>query len=123
MFTEKDKMQTILDHSKKYLNVRFKILLLTVGESMARTLASVISGGTIVFFIGLSFLFGSFALAHAVAQWTHNVALGFVSVSAFYLLLAIIAYLIKGRYIEKPLTNIFIKEFFKHYNEDKDEQD
>ncbi len=120
MSEQKERLLTLVDDLKSYLNVRLQLISLSISEMVARLLASLISNGAMLFFIALFLLFGSFAAAFGLGQWLNSYALGFILVAGFYLLLGLIIYFIKGRYIEKPLINLFIRLFLKNMGDEED---
>ena len=70
----------------------------------------------------LAFLFASFTLALYLSDVLGSYARGFGCVAGIYLLLSIIVYLTKDKYIEKVLINVFIKKYFEKVA-DKEQDD
>lgn len=120
MQEEKEAQNTLFEEIKDYLSVRSKIFSLQVAETAANVIANLISNAAALLFFVIFFIFASVGLAFLVAQWVGNTAGGFFIVAAFYLLIGVVIWMIKGDYIERPLTNIFIRNFFKG-KEDDDE--
>lgn len=118
MIAEKDKLLSTIDDLKNYVNLKIRIVALTLGENSARIFATIISNWAIIFFIALFLFFGSFALAFGLGAWLNSTGLGFVIVAGLYLLFAVIVFLCRSNYIERPLTNFFIKHLFKNSDED-----
>jgi ABC-type multidrug transport system fused ATPase/permease subunit len=118
MINEKDKLLGLIDDLKDYLNIKLRIVALNLGENTAQIIASIISNGAILFFVALFLLFGSFAIAFGLGSLLSSISLGFLLVASFYLLLALAVYLCRRSCIEKPMTNFFIKQFFKNTDPD-----
>lgn len=120
MQEEKEAESTLFEEVKEYISVRSKIFSLQVAESAATFVSNLVSNGAAFLFFIIFFVFASIGLAFLVAQWVGNTAGGFFIVAAFYLLIGIVIWMIKDNYIERPLTNIFIKNLFKGKEEDEE---
>ncbi|WP_158640532.1 phage holin family protein [Anseongella ginsenosidimutans] len=120
MQEEKEAESTLFEEVKEYISVRSKIFSLQVAESAASLVSNLISNGAALLFFIIFFVFASIGLAFLVAQWVGNTAGGFFIVAAFYLLIGVIIWMIKDNYIERPLTNIFIRNLFKGKEEDEE---
>lgn len=113
---------TFFEEIKEYLSVRSKLFSLQVSESAANLLSNLISNGAALLFFIIFFVFASVGLAFLVAGWVDNTAGGFFIVAAFYLLIGVIIWAIKEKHIERPLANMFIRNFFKGKEEDEEDQ-
>jgi len=67
-------------------------------------------------------LFGSVTLALFLSDVLGSYTRGFGCVSGIYLLLAVIVYLTKDKYIEKAIINVAIRKYFDKLA-DKEEED
>lgn len=123
MNEQKEKLMQLVDDAKKYINVRLKILTLTMCEVSSKVLASLIANGAMLFFIFLFLFFGSIAAGFGLGEWLGSMALGFTIVAGFYLLLALIIRFTKTKLIEKPLVNTFIKLFLKNLSENEENKE
>lgn len=124
MNEQKEKLMQLVGDFKEYINVRLKVLTLTICEVSSKVLASLIANVAMLFFVFLFLLFGSIAAAFGLGEWLDNTALGFAIITGFYLLLSLIIHFTKAKLIEKPLVNMFIKVFLKHLSDNKkDEED
>lgn len=121
MQEEKEATNTFFEEVKDYISIRSKIFSLQVAESAANLISNLISNAAAILFFIIFFIFASIGLAFLVAQWVGNTAGGFFIVAAFYLLIGIIIWMIKENSIERPLTNIFIRNFFKGKGEDEED--
>lgn len=120
MNEQKERLMQLVDDVKEYINVRLKILTLTISEVSSKVLASILANGAMIFFILLFIFFGSIAAGFALGEWLGSVALGFTIVAGLYLLIALIIQLTKAKLIEKPLINTFIKLFVKNLSDDEE---
>ncbi len=120
MSEQKEKLMQLVDDFKSYLNVRLKVLTLTICEVSAKVLAALIANGAMLFFLFLFLLFGSIAAGFGLGEWLGSTALGFAIVAGFYLLAALAIRFTKAKLIEKPLVNMFIKLFLKNLSENEE---
>lgn len=123
MNEQKERLMQLVDHLKDYLNVRLKILTLTISEVSAKVLASLVANGAMIFFLFLFLFFGSIAAGFGLGEWLGSIALGFAIVAGFYLLLGLIIWFAKAKWIEKPLVNMFIKQFLKNLSDNKERKE
>jgi len=102
--------KNIFKEIKEYVNLKIRIATLTIGEKVAKTMASIASAVLILSFLLMFFLFAFFAVAFAIGSKIGN-GWGFALVAGFLLLVAIVINSFKSK-IEAPIINIFIKMFF-----------
>lgn len=121
MQEEKEAQSTFFEEIKEYISVRSKIFSLQIAETAANLISNLISNAAALLFFIIFFVFASIGLAFLVGQWVDNTAGGFFIVAGFYLLIGIVIWAIKGTYIERPLTNIFIRNFFKGTEDDEED--
>lgn len=120
---EKDLEDIFLD-AKEYIDTRIEYTKLSAVEKGSKIFADLITNGAVIVSFILAFLFASFTLALYLSEVLGSYARGFGCVAGIYLLLSIIVYLTKDRYIEKVLVNLFIKKYFDKVadKEDDDEE-
>jgi membrane protein implicated in regulation of membrane protease activity len=106
-------MEELLDKIKDYLNTRMRLSKLTLIEKGVLLFANLITDGLVIVFIILAFLFVSLALGFYISELLGNSFGGFFIVSLFYFALAVIIYLIKDKYLEKPIINNMVKKILK----------
>jgi DMSO/TMAO reductase YedYZ heme-binding membrane subunit len=118
---EKDLEDIFLD-AREYIDTRIEYTKLSAVEKGSKIFADLITSGAVVISFVLAFLFASFTLALYLSDVLGSYARGFGCVAVIYLLLSIIVYLTKDRYIEKVLVNLFIRKYFDKVA-DKDDDD
>src|SRR5690606_41556688 len=77
------------------------------------------SSDLVVLFGILGLFFGSLALCFYLSELIGNSYAGFLIVTGIYLLLAIIIYAIKDKYLEKHIINAAIKKIFSDRNKNQ----
>ena len=115
-------IEDIFSDAKEYVDIRVEHIRLSAVEKGAKIFADLITSGAVIVSFILAFLFASFTLALFLSDVLGSYARGFGCVAAIYLLLSIIVYLTKDKYIEKLLVNMFIKRYFDKVA-DKDDDD
>lgn len=115
--------QGITDRIKEYAQIRKELAILTAVDKGSRLFANLITDGLVVLFAVLTFSFGSLALGFYLSEVLGNTYAGFLIITGFYFLVALIVYFTKDKYMEKAIINKIIAKFFKERNEDKDENE
>ncbi|RYF22295.1 MAG: phage holin family protein [Flavobacteriales bacterium] len=118
---EKD-IEDLYQDAKEYIDTRIEYTRLSLVEKGAKIIADLITNTTVVIGFVLAFLFASFTLALYLSDVLGSYTKGFGCVAGIYLLLSIIVFLTKDRYIEKILVNLFIRKYFEKVA-DKDDED
>lgn len=118
---EKD-LEEIFSDAREYIDTRIEYTKLSAVEKGSKIFADLITSGAVVVSFILAFLFASFTLALYLSEVLGSYARGFGCVAGIYLLLSVIVYLTKDKYIEKILVNLFIKRYFDKVA-DKDDDD
>lgn len=108
--------QVVVDKIKEYGQVRKELAILIIAEKASQLFANLVTDGLVLLFGVLTFLFGSLALGFYLSEVLGNTYAGFLIIAGFYLLAALIVYLIKDKYMEKSITNAMIRKFFKERN-------
>lgn len=116
---EKD-LETIFSDAKAYIDTRVEYIRLSAIEKGSKIFADLITNAAVLICFVLAFLFGTFTLALYLSDVLGSYTQGFGCVAAIYLVLAVIIFLIKDKFIEPGLINMFIKKYFDKVA-DKDE--
>ncbi|MES2651059.1 MAG: phage holin family protein [Bacteroidota bacterium] len=120
---EKDIEAIFLD-AKEYIDTRIEYTRLSAVEKGAKIFADLITNGAVIICFILAFLFGTFTLALFLSDILGSYTRGFGCVAGIYLILAIILYLIKDKFMEPRLVNLFIRKYFdKVADKDDDDED
>lgn len=121
---EKSLEELFLD-AKAYINTRLEYTKLSAVEKGSKIFADLITNAAVIICFVLAFLFASFTLALYLAEVLGSYASGFGCVAGIYLLLSIIVYFTKDKFIERFLVNLFIRKYFdkvadkEEFDEDK----
>lgn len=124
MQENKDKsIEDLVDDAKGFLEARVEYTRLYLVEKVSKVFADLVTSTAVIVCFILAFLFGSVTLALYLSELLGSYAGGFGCVSLFYILLAIIVYLTKDKYIEKAIINVAIRKYFdKLADKEEDEK-
>ena len=112
----KVKINSLIEDSEKYLKTKEELAKLVAAEKASRAAAELFSG-LIIFFVFLTvFLFLSFSLAYFIAEYTGKLYYGFGAVTLVYMILGILLYADREKWLKIPMMNSMIKSFFKEHN-------
>jgi hypothetical protein len=115
-------LEDILSDAQVYIDTRVEHTKLSILEKASKMIADLITNAAVIVCFVLAFLFASITLALYLSAVLGSYAAGFGCVASIYLLLSIIVFLTKDKYIEQFLINIFIRKYFDKVA-DKDEDD
>lgn len=114
-------LHDLYDDVKQYINLRVEHTKLTYVEKGTKIMADLVTNTTVIVCFVLAFLFGSITLGFYLSDVLGSFTKGFGSVALIYLLISVIVFLTKDRFIERFLVNIFIRKYFNKVA-DKDEE-
>ncbi|MFC4211938.1 phage holin family protein [Pedobacter lithocola] len=123
MQENKDKsIEDLVNDAKGFFEARLEYTRLHVVEKASKIFADLVTSTAVIVCFILAFLFGSVTLALYLSDVLNSYAGGFGCVSLIYILLALIVYFTKDKYIEKAIINIAIRKYFDKLA-DKEEED
>ncbi len=105
--------EEIVGKIKDYVRIRKQLAILTSVEKGSQLFANLLTGGLFLLLAVLSFFFGSLALGFYLSEVLGNSYGGFLIITGFYLLVTLIVYFTKDKYMEKRIINNVIAKFFK----------
>ena len=113
----------IIDDAKGFLEARIEYTRLYLVEKASKVFADLVTSTVVIVCFVLAFLFGSVTLALFLSDVLGSFTAGFGCVSLIYLLLAVIVYLTKDKYIEKAIINSAIRRYFDKLADKEEEED
>ncbi|KIA94568.1 hypothetical protein OC25_09235 [Pedobacter kyungheensis] len=117
-------IEDLVDDAKGFLEARVEYTRLYLLEKISKVFADLVTSTTVIVCFVLAFLFGSVTLGLYLGDVLNNYAAGFGCVSLLYILIAVVVYFTKDKYIEKAIINIAIRKYFDKLadKEDGDEK-
>lgn len=118
----------LYEKAKKYTETSIELLKLNAIDKTAEVLSSLVSRIAITMVVAMFTLFLNIGISLYIGKLLGENYLGFLIVSAFYLLVAILLYLFKDTFIKTPISNLIIRELLKkkpirENNDNKDASD
>ncbi|HEX8609189.1 MAG TPA: phage holin family protein [Pedobacter sp.] len=116
-------IEDLYDDAKSYLDTRVEYTRLYLVEKASKIFADVVTNALVIICFVLAFLFATLTLALFLSDVLGSFTKGFGCVALIYLILALIVYFTKDKYIEKAIINFTIKNYFKKMaDKDGDEE-
>lgn len=111
--TDQDKFkpdfEAIAADIKAYIDTNMDLYKLRATEKAALLASDLAIVAVVVFFILLMVLFGSLALAIVLTEITGKLYIGYLLVAGMYLVLVMVIYLSRNRWLKSKLADIIIK--------------
>jgi hypothetical protein len=114
---EKSKLEKMFGNMKEYAETRFDIVVLNAQEKATNVIASVVSSAILGLLGIFILLFLSIGGAWALGEYLHSPSIGFFAVAGFYLLVALILYANREKWIRTPVINSILKKITFHEND------
>jgi polyferredoxin len=113
-----DNTEGLAHQIREYVEIRIQEVKLDVADKSSAFMADVISRTLLFVIILLVILFASMAGAFVLGEMWDRIWLGFVVVSGFYVVLALVAWAIKERMIRIPIFNSILKHLTRKDDDD-----
>jgi hypothetical protein len=111
--TENNSIENLIAHAEDYLKTRQELSKLVALEKGSAIAAKAISTVIVFSFFLFFFVFASIALCWFIAEVTGRTSLGFLIVAALYLIIALLLFANRDKWLETPFINSFIKKYFE----------
>lgn len=115
-------IEDLFEDAKDYIDTRVEYTRLYLVEKVSKIFADLVTNAAVIICFMLAFLFGTFTLALFLSDVLGSYTRGFGCVALIYILLALIVYYTKEKYIEKAIINFTIRNYFNKLA-DKDEEE
>lgn len=115
-------IEGLFEDAKDYIDTRVEYTRLYLVEKVSKIFADLVTNAAVIICFMLAFLFGTFTLALFLSDVLGSYTRGFGCVALIYILLALIVYYTKEKYIEKAIINFTIRNYFNKLA-DKDEEE
>jgi hypothetical protein len=113
---KRTQLETLMLHLREYLSENFKLLVLTTYEKISRLVAGITSVLFISFLAALIMLFLSVGLSVWIGKMMHETYAGFFIVGGGYLLLGIIFFVMRDKWIHRPVIDVLLKNMTDENN-------
>ena len=113
---ERSKFETLAEHAKDYAELRLELVKLEAAAKVSNVVSSIASAVVIGLLSLFVLLFASFGVAWWIGQANDNPSMGFFIVAGFYVVLAVVVYLMRNA-IKLPIINSMLQTL--HYEGDE----
>lgn len=97
---------------KEYLATRYELTVLKTSQKVSIIAALATVGGILALLTMLFILFISFSAGFYFSELVGSYALGFLILAGFFLLLGVIVFVVRKKWIIAPMKDYLIKEMF-----------
>ena len=115
----KNHIDEVKNEFEDHVDKRISLLKLHLVEELSRFTAGFAVKLGILYLFFFVFMFLSLAAAFFLGDLLGSNGLGFTLVAGFYLLMAVIFWLSRRIWVEKPVIQAFIKIFFPKFEDDE----
>jgi hypothetical protein len=115
-------IEDLIKDAKDYIEIRTEYSRLYLVEKVSKIFADIVTNALVIVCFVLAFLFGTFTLALFLSDLLGSFTRGFGCVALIYLVLAIVVYYTKEKYIEKAIVNFTIRNYFNKLADKEEEE-
>jgi len=115
--------EEIISEAKAYLDTRVEYTRLFFIKRASKLFADIVTSAVVVVCFVLAFLLGTITLALYLASVLNSATAGFGVVALIYLLIAVVVFLAKDKFIEKAIVNFTIRKYFNKLEEEEEEDE
>lgn len=108
----------LISKTEKFTKTSIDLLKLNVVEKTADIVSSVTSGLTVILFVAMFTLFLNIGLGLWIGELLQSNYMGFLIVSGFYLIVAIVIYFYQNRLLKNPISDKIVVKLLKNVNLD-----
>lgn len=113
MDTTATNIELLYDKAKKYTETSMELFRLNAIDKTADVASSLMARMAIVMVVAMFTLFVNIGIALFIGKMMGEYYFGFLIVSLFYLVLAIVFHVFRNQFIKIPITNLVIEKLMK----------
>ncbi len=113
------KIEEMVETLKEYVDTRIEIVKLRTAARSSAIIANLIAAIIASIFILIFIIIASIAIAIWLGAWLGNAWLGYLIVAGIHLLLGIIVWMARGKFIRIPVMNSIIKQLYQSKKADE----
>lgn len=107
----KDSFRELFAEAKSYMELQKRYAAVETAEKLTTVLSAIAIAAVCILILSIVLLFSSFALAYWIGALTGSMATGFISVTAINLLLLLIFFLNRRRWVILPIARLITTVF------------
>lgn len=109
-------IETLYQKAKEYTETNIELFRLNAIDKTADVVSSLFARLALVMLVAMFTLFINIALSLFIGELLNEMYLGFLIVSGFYLILAVIVFYFNDKLLKIPITNLVIAKLLKTKN-------
>ena len=117
MEKEKSTFDNIIEEAQEYFNAKQQLATLKIAEKSSKAISAAVASLLVIGLLLITILFASIALGFALSNYFGSEPYGFLTVAGLYLVIMLILYVNRDKWVIKPMMNTVIKNFFNDYND------
>lgn len=114
-----DNFRKLLHELKHYLGLQKEYAMMETADKLTVILSAVAIAAVCLMLGGMVLFFLTFALAYWIGSLTGDIALGFICISAFIMVLLFVVYCNRNAWFVQPLARMMIRLFVTHKEEEE----
>ena len=113
-------LEGLVSHLKEYADIRFEEVRLEIADRTSKVVAAIVVRAILFVVIAFIVFFASLSAGYALGVFWGRLWLGFLAVSGFYVIIAIMIWITRERTIRIPMINTLLHQMTKKENDDDD---
>jgi hypothetical protein len=105
--------ETLYQKAKEYTETSIELLRLNAIDKTADVVSSLFARLALIMLVAMFTLFINIALSIFIGELLNEMYLGFLIVSGFYLILAVVVFYFNDKLLKIPITNLVIAKLLK----------
>ena len=106
-------IETLYQKAKEYTETSIELLRLNAIDKTADVVSSLFARLALIMLVAMFTLFINIALSIFIGKLLNEMYLGFLIVSGFYLILAVVVFYFNDKLLKIPITNLVIAKLLK----------
>ena len=114
-------MEQLFEDIKDYIDLKFKAFKLSIVDNLSQFLGKALSIVLVILLAQLAVILFAGALTVLVYQWVGSLLWAFVIMGGFFVILAVVIYLLREKLFANSMVRTFVKMFFGNKNNEEDD--
>jgi len=103
---------TLKENVSEYIETKVDLIKLKAIDKGASVLSGIVVGAATALLALFILVFLSFAAAFAIAELTGKNSLGFLAIAGFYIIVAVLLFILKEKIVTMPIVNALLNKFY-----------
>jgi len=113
MYSTIDNIEKLVASVSDVAETKIELIKLKAAGKISASLSSLVAVMMVIVFSGAALTIVSFGFAYLIGSKLNNVSYGFFIVGGFYALVGLLVFLNRKKWVQDPLSNLFIDKIVK----------